>query len=99
MYNVRTGRETRNFGYISLLKSAAAAVNFSCAFSPDGTRIAFCGGNPNLGTISLWDAEAGTKLSDLPGHTSAVIAVAFSPDGQRLGSASHDNTARIWSVV
>ncbi|WP_293071532.1 MULTISPECIES: AAA-like domain-containing protein [unclassified Moorena] len=32
----------------------------------------------------------------LKGHQSSVLSVAFSPDGQRLATGSHDRTARIW---
>src|SRR5947209_14411433 len=39
-----------------------------------------------------------TNERRLAGHTSPVSSVAFTPDGRRLFSASHDRTLRVWDV-
>jgi WD40 repeat protein len=82
------------------------------AFSPDGSRLAtaswdgpvFHSGDGSLRvssdkTARLWDVGSGKLLATLEGHSDAVNALAFSPDGSRLATASWDGTARLWDVA
>ena len=49
-------------------------------------------------TARIWDCDTGTPIHTLKGHTSWVLAVSFSPDGNILATGSMDNAVRLWNV-
>jgi WD40 repeat protein/serine/threonine protein kinase len=64
--------------------------------SPDGQVLASRAGN----VINLWAVQNGRLSNTLRGHTGEVSALAFSPDGAILASASGagESVTRLWRV-
>jgi WD40 repeat protein len=77
------------------------------ALSPDGRTVA-AGTAAYLGTagpewtgqcpIVLWDLEAGSEIRRLHGHLNSIRALAFTSDGKRLVSVSHDRQIKTWEI-
>jgi WD40 repeat protein len=63
-------------------------------FSPDGKYLLT--GHQD-GTVRVWDAATGRKVSEHPGHTAGVISIAFVRPGWFL-TASDDRTVRMWKL-
>ncbi len=71
-------------------------VAFRCvAIRPDGQWLATAAGR----TVQVLDAASGQPLHVLRGHTRSISAIAFSPDGGRLVTASLDETVKVWDAA
>lgn len=64
------------------------------ALSPDGHMLAWALDDH---TVELIDLDSGVGLSKLEGHTGMITAIKFSATGERLYTASHDNSVRVWN--
>lgn len=61
------------------------------AVSPDGRWIASAGRD-----VALWDPIKGELVKVFSGHTDFVVDMVFTPDGERLVTASEDGTVIVW---
>jgi WD40 repeat protein len=64
-------------------------------FSANGQRL----GAADHQAVKVWDATTGKAVFTLPGHTDFIYGLAFTPDSQRLVSASYDKTVKVWDAT
>jgi WD40 repeat protein len=64
-------------------------------FSPDGKRLAACGGRPaQMGEIQIWDLEKRALALSIPFGFDTVYGVNWSPDGKLVSIGAPDNSLR-----
>ena len=64
------------------------------SFSPDGKKVVTVSDS----TVVVWKALSGEIVHILRGHTSLVNTAFFSPNGDRVVTASRDGTAIVWNT-
>ncbi len=69
-------------------------------YSPNGDHIAFCAED---GTVQLFDAQSGQFIQTLKGQAGSILKVEYSPDGQKIASASRatddsGSSIELWDV-
>jgi len=78
---------------VEVLRFHDGAVN-AVTFLDDG-RVVTSGEDAR---IAIWTPGVPQPSAVLEGHAAPVVALAVSPDGTTLASASWDHTARLWSL-
>ncbi len=90
-----------------IYRNHSAYVN-AVVWSPDGQRIASAS---NDHTVQVWELtakrgwlrsiiyQAGFQVLTYSGHSSAVLAVSWSPDGTSIASAGNDHSVQVWDAT
>ncbi len=74
--------------------NGSGANPVTVSFSPSGKWLVTAGWNDKK-TI-LWDTESGEEIRRFQGHRAGIQAITFGPDGNRLFTASTDQTVKTW---
>ena len=69
-------------------------ANSSVSWSPDSSKLAIS----SYDTVRIWNANTGTCIHTLEGHTDKVASVSWSPDSSKLATGSHE-MVRIWDAT
>ncbi len=104
VWDARSGKELRRVRGIGKYLS-------TLAFSPDGRLLAGGEGSfledqfrprdeqPMRKAIRLWDVASGEEVLVIQGNEGPFTSLAFSPNGQTLGSANQAGQVRLWEVA
>jgi len=91
-----TGKHVRSFEVPPAATSVAHRYSGASALAPDGRTLYV---SYNTGEIIGYEVATGRPRRTLLGHRGYIGGLAFSADGRRLISGSHDGTALVWDVT
>jgi len=89
IFNLQTMEEEE------FLEAPASLNTPAVALSPDGEILAWALDDFSIQMIRISDKK---PLHTLTGHTDLIGKLSFSPNGDRLFSASHDTWVRVWDM-
>ncbi|MBL1179281.1 hypothetical protein [Pantanalinema sp. GBBB05] len=96
--------QQQNGAVIAALADSTTPINNyvqEVRFSPDEQTIAVSYTNQsssnNKGFVKLWQLN-GRLQATLTGHEQSISAIKFSPDSQRIATASADKTIKVWDL-
>jgi WD40 repeat protein len=70
------------------------------AFSPEGKRLAASTAqNFPHGAVTVWDPTTGAQVVTLDSHKDLVFAIAFSPRGNFMATASFEGGLKLWDTA
>ena len=82
---------------VSALAFSPDASLLATDYAPSGTTHA---ANPDdYGILHIWNMQTTQEVRKLVGHRGGVSALAFTPDGKFLVSASLDQTLKVWDMT
>jgi WD40 repeat protein len=100
LWDMQTNQAVRTF-------EGHTAPVLTVAFSPDGKYALSGSGRPRLvsaesiaedNSLRLWDIATGKEVRRFLGHTDAVTAAVFSPNGKLILSGSADHSLILWDA-
>jgi RNA polymerase sigma factor (sigma-70 family) len=90
LWDVASGREVQRIAPPSPVPVHTLTI------APDGKRAASASSWER--GVYLWDLAASREVSPFPHHYAEVTAVAFTPDGKLLATASADRSVGLWEA-
>ena len=84
------------FSEIHKLSIAASTID-TVSISPDGAWLAF--GSSALGQLLVWEWQSESYILKQQGHFDNLNALTYSPNGDRIITASDDGKVKVWDTL